>query len=144
DVAQEFVSIATDCIFEEKIAPTLKNVKEGVTKASEMLKMGADIAISVGDKAAKPFFDKLKEFNVKEKMQPHLKQLVVWLTPKEIKTDLKAVLLKRLKTEFPDKEEAYLKELINPCLAWLKSDHEKTLSEFYLGRDEAEIEIVFQ
>ncbi|MFQ5753035.1 MAG: hypothetical protein ACE5HI_13675, partial [bacterium] len=127
-VTQELVGTTIDTVFEKKIRPKLSGFQEGLDKASEFTHLGADLAITVGVKVMPSLFNKLKEFNAKEKIQPELKKLLNWLLQVENKPKLEKDLRERIKSiQIGEKE----KDL---CLDWLlRTEHDQSLEDFYSG-----------
>ena len=130
DTSQKMIETVLECVFEEKIKPEITNVKEGLGKLSEVLKIAGDLAIRIGDKAAKPLFEKLKGFSIEEKVKPDLLSLLNWLLKDGVKNDFENLLKERLKNEHDNEE--LLDKFTQPCIKWLlETDHSTPLSQAY-------------
>ncbi len=122
ETAQEFVGTILNCIFEKKIEPQIPNMKRGLGNLSEGLKFAADLAVKIGDKAAKPLFEKLKKFSIDEKSE--YQNLLNWLLKEGISEDFEEKLMKSLEKEFNSEND--LRTFINPALQWLKAQNHTT------------------
>lgn len=74
---QELFLNMSEALYQEKVLPNIAEMEKGIEKAPDILKLIADIAVRVGDKAVKPLFEKLNI--IKEKVSPDLLHALKWL-----------------------------------------------------------------
>lgn len=144
EVTLKAASVIIDAVFEEKVEPHLKHAKEGINTASDALKFGAELAIKIGDKAAKPLFDKLNK--LKQKTRPELIHSLNWLMRELNQATFKQELTGKLDVkEFNIPSERDIN--VNACIQWLfQSDHKQSINDFCAAKklDGKKIDIVFQ
>lgn len=142
---QRVVNMATDVGYQEKAAPIVKSIQDGLVHAPDIIKTISDIGTVVGFKAFQPLYDKFANVEIQEKVDPEIKQLLSWLAnkmPNNFQASLKQQILdlerKRNKEVDPNELDTYL----TPLVAWIKSKHTDPVMSAYKGANGIEDEKV--
>lgn len=137
EAARELTRKTAKKIYQElhaqKIKPALEKVEQSANTIPPIIKSFAELLIEMGDKAAKPLFQKLTA----EKMSaidPALKKALGVLMRVEKNKNLKAQLILYLKKEIksvvlPSTHSP--QQYIRPIVAWMFNGENKTIADFH-------------
>lgn len=113
-----------NAVYDCKKEPVLEFLNSGLDDASTYLKLGANFAIPLLDKAA-PLLDYFKEYEFTQQLEADYRTALCWLKKEGIPAELSNTLFDKTSVK---------NEIIAPFIEWLESDLRLSLADFYTDK----------